>query len=275
MRSQSGCRRSAQWNAIADKGVRDDQIQVPIAAAHYFPWGVKGLFCSIMLMGSIARRNGPACSARGETRFVQDVVLPICNFLQGEMPLLWHMRFLRTIAAFAVAAGSFYLSTIFTQTQYIQLFWQVTAAIYGSGAGAVVVFGLYWKRGTQAAAWTTMIVGATVALTGLYLQQTGHTFLFHGQDLLHGQYVALFTTLCSITTYVTVSLLTCREPFNMDRMLHRGKYAVKGEEKKVAPPFWQRFHPARIIGIDEEYTFSTASSRSASSAGSGASSPSA
>jgi hypothetical protein len=41
----------------------------------------------------------------------------------------------------------------------------------------------------------------------------------------------------------------------MDRMLHRGQYAIVDEKKKVAPPFWQRFHPARIIGIDEEYTF--------------------
>jgi SSS family solute:Na+ symporter len=241
----------AQWSAITDKGVHD-QMQVPIAAASYFPWGVKGLFCSIMLMGLMAGETSGLLS-KGNT-FVQDVVLPICNFLKVEIPLRWHMRFLR-LAAVAVAAGSFFLSTLFTQTQYIQLFWQVTAAIYGSGAGAVVVFGLYWKRGTQPAAWVTMIVGASVALTGLYLQQTGHSYMYDGQDLLHGQYVALFTTLCSIITYLTVSLLTRREPFNMDKMLHRGKYAVKGEDKKVAPPFWKRFHPARIIGIDEEYTF--------------------
>jgi len=239
------------WSAIADKGVRD-QMQVPIAASYYLPWGLKGLFCSLMLMGLL---GGTAMSLHvSGTGFIQDVVLPIFNYLKVEMPQRWHMLFLR-MSIILVAAISFCLSTIFSQTQAIQLFWQVAGAVYLSGAGAVVVFGLYWKRGTVAAAWTTMIVGATVALTGIYLQQSGHSLMFHGQDLLHGQYVALFTTFCSIATFVTVSLLTCRTPFNMDKMLHRGKYSVKGEEKEVAPPLWKRFSPAKIIGIDEEYTF--------------------
>lgn len=243
---------NAQWNAIQDKGVHD-QMQVPIAASHYFPPGLKGLFCAIMFMGLMA---GDAAGFHGRgSGFIQDIVLPIRNFL--KLPMMsprHHMLYLR-MAATGVAAFGFCFSSFYTQTQAIQLFWQVTSAVYGSGAGAVIVFGLYWKRGTQQAAWTTMILSASIALTSIYLQQHGHSLMFHGQDLLHGQYAALFTTLCAITTYVTISLLTCRQPFNMDKMLHRGKYAVAGEKKKVAPTIWQRFSPAKIIGIDEEFTF--------------------
>lgn len=241
----------AEWSAIADAGVRD-QMQVPIASTFYLPVGVKGLFCSIMLMGLM---GGTAMGLHSAgTGFVQDVVLPVCNFLKVAMPQRWHILLLR-MSVVLVATIGFCFSTIFRQTQAIQLFWQVAGAVYGSGAGAVVVFGLYWKRGTLAAAWTTMVVGASVALTGIFLQQHGYSLMFCGQDLLHGQYTALFTTLCSITTYVTVSLLTCRTPFNMDKMLHRGEYAVKGEKKHVAPTIWERFKPSKIIGIDEEFTF--------------------
>jgi SSS family solute:Na+ symporter len=241
----------ADWNAITNPGVHD-QMQVPIAATYYLPWVVKGIFCSIMLMGLMAGTASWLHSTG--TGFIQDVALPICNYLKVHIPERWHILFLR-LAVALVATISFCLSTVFRQTQYLQLFWQIAGAVYGSGAGAVVVFGLYWKRGTLPAAWTTMIVGASVALISIYLQQNGYTLMFHGQDLLHGQYAALFTTLVCIATYIAVSLLTCRKPFNMDKMLHRGEYAVKGEKKHVAPPLWKRFNPAKIIGIDEEYTF--------------------
>jgi SSS family solute:Na+ symporter len=163
------------------------------------------------------------------------------------------MLYLR-MAVGGVAVFAFCFSSFFRQTQYIQLYWQATGAIL-SGAGAVTIGGLYWKKGTTSAAWLTIAVGATIALTGMVLQQMYPDFTFYGQYILHGQYVSLFTILASSTTYIIVSLLTCREDYNMDRMLHRGKYAVEGEEKKVAPPLWKRFNPIKLIGIDEEYTF--------------------
>jgi SSS family solute:Na+ symporter len=40
----------AQLNGIADEGIRS-QMTVPVAAGHFLPAGLKGLFCAIMLMG--------------------------------------------------------------------------------------------------------------------------------------------------------------------------------------------------------------------------------
>ena len=51
--------------------------------------------------------------------------------------------------------------------------------------------------------------------------------------------------------YWVVSLLTCRKPFNLDKMLHRGEYA---DEKSLKPPAVKRSIFSRIIGITPEYT---------------------
>jgi SSS family solute:Na+ symporter len=230
----------AQLQGISDAPIRD-QMQVPVATSHFLPMGVKGLFCAIMLMGVLTGDAG-ILHALGST-FIQDIILPL-----RKKPLepANHVRCLRWSVT-GVAVFAFCFSTFFHQTQAIQLYWAATGAI-GGGGGAVVIGGLYWKRGTAAAAWTTICVGAALAISGLVLEQIFPAFP-------HGQYVSLITMLSSIATYVVVSLLTSRQDFNMDRMLHRGKYAVAGEQKEIAPPFWKRFSPAKLIGVDEEFTF--------------------
>jgi len=59
----------------------------------------------------------------------------------------------------------------------------------------------------------------------------------------------------ALLSYMIISLLTCRRPFNMDKMLHRGIYA-DGEAKVVEKkPFsLARFMNKNILGIDENYT---------------------
>ena len=58
-----------------------------------------------------------------------------------------------------------------------------------------------------------------------------------------------------IGLYIIVSLLTCREPFNMDRMLHRGQYKREGNRDDTVK---KRLTPKSILisllGINEEYT---------------------
>ena len=57
----------------------------------------------------------------------------------------------------------------------------------------------------------------------------------------------------SLSLYVIISLLTCKEPFNMDRMLHRGKYRREGKELiREEITFRNAFR--KLIGIDSQYT---------------------
>ena len=65
--------------------------------------------------------------------------------------------------------------------------------------------------------------------------QTGHEFP------INSQWVFLITIVFSIVLYVVVSLFDKRHAFNMDKMLHRGAYAVPGEALPDLRPtqWWQ------------------------------------
>ena len=63
-----------------------------------------------------------------------------------------------------------------------------------------------------------------------------------------------FANLFTILLYIVVSLCTCRKDFNMDRMLHRGKYAPAGEPAPE-PFLWTPMNVLkRMVGITSEYT---------------------
>ena len=53
----------------------------------------------------------------------------------------------------------------------------ITAAIFAGGSGAVIIGGLYWKRGTTTAAWTAMIVGAFISVGGVLVKQISSEWL--------------------------------------------------------------------------------------------------
>jgi len=128
------------------------------------------------------------------------------------------------------------------------MWWTVTMAVYIGGAGAVIIGGLYWAKGTTAGAWASLGSGFACSLGGIIAQQCwGNAFP------LNGAQIAFFTMLVAITLYVVVSLLTCREDFNMDRMLHRGAYA-KPEDAEAAVVGLRGLTWSRLIGCDANFT---------------------
>lgn len=216
------------------------QMRVPIALSFLLPIGIKGVFCAIMLFAWLACDSSYLHS--WGSIFIQDVVLP---FRKKPFSLRVHLWLLRA-AIFGVALFAFCFGLIFKQTEYILMFFSITGAIFVGGAGAVVIGGLYWKKGTNAAAWAAMLTGSILSVGSIILKQFKPGFPVDGQVL------GLIATLCAIGVYVGVSYLTCREDFNMDRMLHRGIYNLKGEhqEKIGLRTRWQAF-----LGIDSEFTF--------------------
>ena len=217
------------------------QLTVPIALTKLLPVGLMGAFAAVMLAAAIGC-NDTYLHSWGSI-FVQDVVMPLRKrpFAPAE-----HLKFLK-LAILGVAAFSFVFSLLFQQSEYIFLFFAITGAIFAGGSGAVIIGGLYWKRGTTAAAWSAMIVGSVVAVGGIVLHQLVPGFPINGQ-MFWGLAMA-----ASSAVYVVVSLLTGggRRSFDMDKLLHRGKYLVREEYTVVeAAPVkgW------KVLGMGKEFT---------------------
>ncbi len=140
-------------DGIANPQVRD-QMRVPVALSFLLPAGLKGLFCSLMLMGVI---SGDAIALHSwGSILIQDVVLPLRRRPLSQRE---HLRLLRWAIA-GVAAFAFVFSLFFSQTQDLILWWTITGTVFIGGAGSVIIGGLYWKRGTTAAAWSAMLAGS-------------------------------------------------------------------------------------------------------------------
>ncbi len=239
----------ATLNTIDNKQIQE-QLRVPLVLVNVLPKGIVGLFCAVMLAAFISTHD--TYFHTWGTIFIQDVILP---FRKKPFSPKVHMLLLR-LSILGVAIFVFCWSLFFRQTQDIFMYFQISGAIFVSGVGAVIIGGLYWKRGTTAGAWSAMIVGSITSAAGLILIHIHNITPFTNPVLAYigsktGAVLSFWTAVLSIVVYVTVSLLTCKEPFNLDRMLHRGKYAIKEEQvaEKLPVTGWRA-----ILGT-EEFTF--------------------
>jgi solute:Na+ symporter, SSS family len=172
---------------------------------------------------------------------VQDVIMPL---RKKPFEPKQHLRMLRW-AIVLVGVFAFFFSLIFKQAEYIFLFFAITGAIFAGGSGAVIIGGLYWKRGTTAAAWAAMITGSGIAVAGIIIHQ------FIPDFFINGQWFWGISMAAASLMYVGVSLLGKRQEFNFDKVLRRGKYAVQ-EESSVVSEVPSRGW--RMLGMGKEFT---------------------
>jgi SSS family solute:Na+ symporter len=241
-----------------------EQMRVPVALAHLLPVGIKGCFAAIMLFGLVAS-DGAYMHSWGSI-FIQDVVLPLGKWTLTPRQHIRLLRFsIAGVAIFAYCFGLFY-----NQTQDILFFFALTGTIYLGGAGVVIAGGLYWKKGTTPAAWAGMILGASLGVIGLLLDQKWKSFLApilldwfpHNAYLLahtekfpiNGQWMWFISMVMAIVVYMVISLLTIKKDFNMDRMLHRGQYSVDAEGKPLPPVPKPPRSWRSLLGIDAQFT---------------------
>lgn len=268
-------------NPISTETVRR-QMLVPIALGELLPVGLSGAFVALMLMAMIS--TDTTYMQSWGSILIQDVILPIYGKPIKPRTQLWLLRgSIFFVALFAWCFGMF-----FQQVTYILHFFAMTGALWGGFAGSIIIGGLYWRRGTAAGAWASAIVGLTMGIIGFYLQnawaESVYPFLSNsypqflegfaavlariGNALpiaqwevgpksfpISGMEWGFLTMLSSITAYVLVSLATCREKFNLERMLHRGPYALKNVDNATVPaagpkPRWYQ----KLVGINANYT---------------------
>ena len=253
-----------------------EQMRLAMGLSQILPAGVKGLFVSVIVMG-VFGGDGMALHSWSSI-FIQDIVLPL---RKRPMSTREHLIFLR-LAVVGVAVFAFCFGACFQQTEYLAMWFNVTTAIYVGGAGACIIGGLYWSRGTTEGAWAGLLTGSILATGGILLRQpvSADALLASAEFLglgylpaigyavghlgtrfpLNGIGISFGATLAAMGSYVAVSLLTCRVPHDMDRLLNRGAYAVEPEASDepvnvaAAPAARSRFHLYNLIGIDEHFT---------------------
>lgn len=226
------------------------QMRVPVTLAQIFPIGIMGLFATMMLAATIANDDTQLHS--WGSILLQDVVLP---FRKKPLAPKKHLKMLR-ISIFTTAVLIYVFSLLFPLREFIFMWLQISGAIFTGGAGCAIIGGLYWKRGTTAGAWCGIITGCIFAAIGMVwrniLPNIPALADIVPQLPLNGIQVAFVVSLMAIIVYVSVSLITCKEPYNIERMLHRGKYAIEGDHKAIDKKV-SFFH--KIIGMGKEFTF--------------------
>ena len=247
-------------NASIDQLATDSlrtQLRAPLVLSKVLPVGLLGAFAALMLAAFISTHDTYLHS--WGSILIQDVIMP---FRDKPFDKETHLKVLR-YSIFGVAIFIFLFSLLFQQNQKIALFFAITGAIFASGSGAVIIGGLYWKKGTTAAAWTAMSTGAIIAVGGLIVQKVDpgwladtsltvglkNTITFLAN--INGQVYWAIGMGTSTLSYIAVSLLGKKTNFNMDKLLNRGNYVIEGEMEIVneAPERgW------KILGMGKEFT---------------------
>jgi Na+/proline symporter len=257
------------------------QMRVPLVLSAILPIGILGLLCAIMIL--LMTSTDVSYMHSWGSIIVQDVILPL---RKKPFTPRQHLMVLRLVIT-GVAVFAFLFSFFFGQIDYIIMFFAITGAIWMGGAGPCIVFGLYWKRGTSVGAFSALISGAILAVGGILAQKywVGSIYpwlLSHGllepvrmflkaasapfnpyvvwtvtpdKFPINSMELLFMTMVVSLALYIGLSLLTSREAFNLDRMLHRGIYRREGEAVvKETLSFRTVFKS--LIGIDSQYTTS-------------------
>ncbi|MCP4583642.1 MAG: sodium:solute symporter [candidate division Zixibacteria bacterium] len=215
------------------------QLKVPLVLSYILPRGLIGAFVAVMVAAFISTHDSYLHS--WGSILVQDVIMPMRKkpFTREQ-----HLKALRYAITF-VAIFIFFFSLVFKQSEYIFLFFAITGAIFAGGSGAVIIGGLYWKRGTTAAAWAAMLTGSSIAVGGIIIHQIEADFFINGQMFWM---IGMFG---SSVIYIVVSLLSKKKSFNLDKLLHRGKYVIK-DESKIVTAIPERGW--KMLGMGKEFT---------------------
>ncbi|MBP1582848.1 MAG: hypothetical protein J6866_02730, partial [Victivallales bacterium] len=257
---------NSRLDLISDPHLRQQSI-VSTALSTIIPTGLLGLFVAVMVASAISTDDTYIHS--WGCLLIQDVIMP---FRKEPLTTKQHIWFLRGSIIF-VGLFAWLFSFYYKQTDYILMFFWLTGSIV-TGAGAAIVGGLYWKRGSTLGAWVSFILGAVVAIGVMVIQMVWKfedggglaRFLidhFHWQWVinnpdkfpLNGRWVSLINMFGCLVCYVAFSLYehyVLKKPdFNLDKMLHRGIYDIANEHVEATGKLGVI---AQRLGITKEFS---------------------
>ncbi|MBR7145574.1 MAG: sodium:panthothenate symporter [Lentisphaeria bacterium] len=255
------------------------QLMLPMTMRDILPTGTLGLFCLLLVMLMVSTDDSRIFSSA--STISQDVILP---FIKKPLSPKGQINLIRWISI-GVGVIFFLGSSFMAQLDYISLFVTLMCTMWLGGCGPMLVFGLYSRFGTTAGAWASLLSGMFMGLGGVIVQRNWANLFYpmlrdsgclpqvsNALEVLSrpfnpwiewkmnavrcpiNSYEWYFITmLVTMIIYIAVSYLTLKKPFNIERMLHRGKYSLgEGVSIKTAWTFRTVFQ--KIIGITPEYT---------------------
>ena len=256
-----------------------NQLNLYVTMRQLLPKGLFGLFALLLFLAMLSTDDSRIYSAT--LTIAQDVVLPFRKKPFTPRQHIWMVRIVAMSIGVFFLAGSYYMK----QLDYYQMFNTLACAMWIGGSGSIMIFGLYSRFGTTWGAWAAL--GTSVGMSGFYIFTTRNwadivypavakmgwvesfdralrvasspfaPYIKWTMDPVRCPVNAIefnfFLSLLCVAVYVAVSLATCRKPFNLERMLHRGKYSL-GEQRDIHVKWTPRTVLRNIVGITPEYT---------------------
>jgi hypothetical protein len=278
------------------------QQMMPVAVRNIFPKWLTALLLMLCILLVVSTDDTRIFDI--SMCWTQDFILPF--FKKAPSPRL-HLAMFKAVVL--VIGACFWIgSCIFSQLDYIRMFITIGCSMWFTGAGAIVTLGLYWRRGTTAGAYASLISAATLSLCGILIQRgwadtvlpwlTAHGLeagVRHFLEVASAPFdpwirwavtdaewavkfpvnsveLSFIATLFATSLYIIVSLITCRKPFNLEKMLHRGQWADERQptadsrlttsdkrqatcntRRAATPSFFRRLLD-HLVGINAEYT---------------------
>lgn len=255
------------------------QMMMPVVFRNIMPPFLLALFVLFGIMLMVSTDNSRIFSSA--MTIAQDLILPLKKEPFTPKQHIRCIRWMTVLVSICFVVGSMYLS----QMDYINLFCIISTAIWCGGAGSVITFGLYSKYGTTAGAYAAILTGAVISGGGMILQYNWANTVYPFLDLqgwipalsgflsvisapfnpyivwemnsvkfpINSTELLFLSMLFSIFMYWSISFLTFKKTFNLDRMLHRGIYNIDGENKNRAK-FTCRTLLSYFVSITPEYT---------------------
>ena len=238
-----------------------------------------GLFCLLLVLAMISTDDTRIFSA--SLTFTQDVIIPFYKKPPTPKQHMWLLR----IVSIGVGVFFFCGSSFMSQLDYINLFVTIMTMMWMGGCGPVMIFGLYSRFGNAAGAFASVISGMVLALGGIFVQRNWAAVVYPwlqrnelvepvGKFLetvsaplnpyvvwkmdpvkfpINSYEIYLVTMMITLVIFCLVTALTQKEPFNLDRMLHRGIYNTDGTGA-VKEVWTLKNILNKLVGITNEYT---------------------
>ncbi|MBN2643421.1 MAG: hypothetical protein JXR78_17350 [Victivallales bacterium] len=244
-----------------------------------FPTGIMGLFFLLMILAMVSTDNTRIYSAA--VTINQDVILPLKKKPFTMKQHVWSLRIV------SISIGVFFLlaSNFMAQMDYIQLFVSIMCSMWLGGCAPVMIFGLYSRFGTTAGAFTSLISGMFLSLGAILIKRNWADIVYPWLDQngyvesvgkflsnvskpfnpyvvwemnaikfpINSYEIFFIISIITLFLYCSVSYFTMKEPFNLNRMLHRGKYNLDGENKEQFKMSWRNLL-IKMVGITKDYS---------------------